>query len=619
MARRGAEASGFTQSTRAEGASAALVIVLHGWHALVASLADVIGAVRQAYGPDAVPDILAPELPYRSLFDASRGADLVAALLARVDRVVADHGPYDQIVLIGHSMGATLARRLFLAAHGPLAEFKAEAPLDREPARAWAKRVSRIVLLGAINRGWQISERMSWSYTMLFNAVGFIGHLAPTRAWTPSAFDFRLGAPFMVQTRLNWLAYRRHSDRDRTGPLLVQLIGSRDDLVSPFDQVDIAVDGLERDVRAQGGRRVRNAGSRSFYLLELPDTGHADAIDFTGPLGATPEQDADARAAARRRQQIFIQALRDGRPELHRAALDPDLLADAVEKPDAAVRHAVFVIHGIRDDGFWTHRIAERIRARHASSGRPGAAIRAWTPSYGYFAMLPFMLPWVRQNKVEWLMDGYVDACACYPEAVFDYVGHSNGTYLGARALRDYADCRFRHVFFAGSVVRRDFDWAGLVAAGRVERILNVVATADWVVALLPKSVEWFRQIDLGGAGFDGFADAANLGELGECRYVAGDHGAGIVEGHWDDIAAFVTDGTALVPDPGRPLLFGARQSPWLRRLADLRLTLPVLAFAFVVGVPALVIHAAWGAPISLMLLILLLYALAVGFVVNRV
>lgn len=606
---------------RGDGPHEILAVVLHGWRGSAARMGDVAEAVADALRPDGVVDLLVPDLPHGSMFSVARSGATVQALLAAIDRVVERHGPYRRIVLVGHGIGATLARRLFLTAVGPLEEFHAEAPLRHEPPRAWAARVERIVLIAAVNRGWALSERVSWSYALLFNTVGLVGNLMPRQDWAPAIFDYRLGAPFVVQTRLHWLAYRRHSDRDRTGPLLIQVIGSRDDLVSPFDQVDIAVDGLDQDVQADNNRcHVTEPAQRSLYLLRMAETGHNDAIDLRGPLGDDAASDAASRAVAAARRDVLMLALGQDRHGLDAdpRVVDPDLLSDQVARPDSAVERAVFVVHGIRDDGFWTHRIAEAIRSAGGATCGATSAFRSWTPTYGYFAMLPFLLPWIRRNKVEWLMDQYVSAAAQYPKAAFDYVGHSNGTYLGARALRDYADCRFHHVFFAGSVVRGDFAWGPLIDQGRVGRLMNVVATADWVVALLPKSVEWWPAVDLGGAGFDGFADAASRPELMEHRYVAGGHAAGIVEGHWDDIAGFIVDGRPLTPRPAVPALFGGGQPPWLRRLADLRIVVAALVVALVGVVPALVLHWTRHAPASLPFLVLVLYAALVGFIVTR-
>jgi alpha-beta hydrolase superfamily lysophospholipase len=111
--------------------------------------------------------------------------------------------------------------------------------------------------------------------------------------------------------------------------------------------------------------------------------------------------------------------------------------------------------------------------------------------------LLPFLLPWARRKKVEWLMDQYTESKAKYPEAEFSYVGHSNGPYLLAGALRDYRCCRFKNVVFAGSVVHTDYDWSEFLGSQpqRVKVILNYVATSDAVVAFFPKAMELLFRI----------------------------------------------------------------------------------------------------------------------------
>ncbi len=64
--------------------------------------------------------------------------------------------------------------------------------------------------------------------------------------------------------------------------------------------------------------------------------------------------------------------------------------------------------------------------------------------------------------------------------------------------------CCLRAVSFGAS-----YDWAALLSADRVRKVLNMVATRDWVVALFPMGLEPFRRFfDLGGAGFAGFRQA---------------------------------------------------------------------------------------------------------------
>jgi hypothetical protein len=105
------------------------------------------------------------------------------------------------------------------------------------------------------------------------------------------------------------------------------------------------------------------------------------------------------------------------------------------------------------------------------------------------------------------------------------------------------------------------------------------------VVAWLPKSVEWIRGFDLGGAGFDGFRDA-RLGrpEIADA-YVRGGHSAGVIEARGPDIASFVV-GRAPYAVP--PNASAAATSPnwFVAAVAASRLLLPILAALFVVLIP---------------------------------
>ncbi|WP_171026478.1 alpha/beta hydrolase [Mesorhizobium comanense] len=594
--------------TRGFGAGApVLVVILHGWRSTPQGMADVVQASREALGEagNRRVDTYVPKLAYHRALGTRRAVDIVLDILRDIDALVAEEPAYERIVLTGHSMGATIARRVFLVAAGCPPGFRTEDEFAGQPRREWSARVDRIILMAAFNRGWQISQRLSWRYSIGLNICGLLGHTALKDAWVPTIFDIRMGAPFMVQTRLHWLAYRRHclasgaasrpepvtnqpvTNQPATGqpatspaePMLIQIIGSRDDLISPFDQVDITVDG-------------NASGNRTYFLIQFDDTDHKSAVRFTGS--------GDDAAVASARRERFVTALTGTTGDIAEVASNPDLLIDEIDKPDVSVKHTVFVIHGIRDDGFWTHRIAEKVR----EAANAPVSFRAWTPTYGYFAMLPFVLPWVRRLKAEWFMDQYVSAVAQYPNSQFHYVGHSNGTYLAARGLADYPACAFGNVFFAGSVVRSDYDWKTPVRDGRVARLLNVVASKDWVVALLPKGLQWIPGTDVGGAGFDGFrqADAGPAAEtdpavrIVQREYVEGSHSAGIAEAQWPGIANFVVDG--IIPSD-RSAGFIRKQPLWLKLLSDSRAVPVLLVAVFVVFLPALIVCPAFDVRVA--------------------
>jgi hypothetical protein len=221
-------------------------------------------------------------------------------------------------------------------------------------------------------------------------------------------------------------------------------------------------------------------------------------------------------------------------------------------------------------------------------------------------------------------MDQYVLLRALYPNARFSYVGHSNGTYLLARALLCYPAAKFHHVVFAGSVVRCDYPWNRLLPdrkgniPGQVDKVLNYVATGDWVVALFAKALQPFVTLfDIGSAGYDGF-DAYRApgrhGDLHEAKFIVGTHEAGIRETHWSDIARFIVHGEPPTDDMPReaPPDWKAAQPKFLRLASSASAAL-LLVWAILGGLfiwtLALILSVAW---------LPVLYCLAVALFVTR-
>jgi len=172
---------------------------------------DVMQSVRDIYPKESGLDIYVPPLPYRKLFSRTLAAKIVSQLLGGMDAICNDPARYEHIVLIGISVGGVVARRLFLAATDIHKTVPNEPELSNAGLRSWAGKVERIVTFAGLNRGWRVSGRLLWWESFLANLVGLIGHLWPRAIGKPTIFDFRQGAPFIVQTRLQWLALRRSS------------------------------------------------------------------------------------------------------------------------------------------------------------------------------------------------------------------------------------------------------------------------------------------------------------------------------------------------------------------------------------------------------------------------
>jgi alpha-beta hydrolase superfamily lysophospholipase len=486
--------------------------------------------------------------------------------------------PYRHVVMVGFSFGSVLLRQLYCRCAGATQT----AVVDGD-VRPWVARVDRMVLLAGLNRGWTTDSPVTRIESVL-NAIGTgVGHLLPRK---PTLFAIRRGAPFLTRTRLQWLALKRER---RLPPLTIQLLGTRDDIVSPADNIDLAT-------------------GDDFLYIEVPGSGHFDVVR-TNSAG-------DALVRAGRRDRLR-RALADTREQLEDIAIvGPDLVrllpVEASLNGDLAVRgdpcpeHVVFVVHGIRDKGYWTRKVARVV----VTEGRNHQQqIEAVAPSYGYFPMGPFLLPWVRRTKVEWLLDHYVTIRAAYPGVPISYVGHSNGTYVLASAIEQCPAARFHHVVFAGSVVRSRFRWADYVAdldpgrSPQVHRVLNFVASADWVVAMFPRLFELVQVQDLGSAGHDGFANPSEA--LTEVRYVPGRHGAAVEERYWDDIATFIVSGRApahseAVATRSMPivLLGHATAAVWL--VAAALVVLPAYYLMTALGFPAVLHSVALSAGVAL-------------------
>ena len=554
------------------GKSLDLVILLHSYGNGPESLRHVeavVGDKDRGY-PDA--DVFKPSLPF-AITSMARPEVLTARLIAHIDRIWDEKSrsgtPYRRIIIVGHSIGALFARKLYVVARGETeaAPFdpllckslcKSDEPAPEEtrfcedaaPERPWAEKIKRIVLLASMNKGWDVSHHFDLT-RMVASKIGIgAGHILEA-LWgrPPLIFTVRRGRYFITQLRLQWLAMREHSKGSTgQGATVVQLLGTIDDIVSPHDNVDLVT-------------------GREFFYLEVPYSGHDDVIRIDDPM------------YGKGRGQALLDAL-----SLPRAGLrEKHFLPDEPPAPRREVTDVVFVIHGIRDEGFWTEKVARRIQKMGEAQKMGKAEGRTWaavTSSYGYFPMLSFLNPGAREAKLGWLMEQYTDAKARYPAAMFHFVGHSHGTHLLARALEQYRAVTFGRIVFAGSVVPTGYDWSKYKTRDQIGGIVNFVASGHAVVAWFPKAFEMLRLQDLGSAGHDGFKIAQDMENIlvQPDDYVSGDHGAAKSEPMWDFIATYIATGT--YSPPARHLM-QARRTPWI---ANIGAVAPVVWIAILVA-----------------------------------
>jgi pimeloyl-ACP methyl ester carboxylesterase len=395
---------------------------------------------------------------------------------------------FDEVILVGHSMGGLIVRQAYLLGAGALAP---------EKGTEWARRVVRIVLLASLNRG--IDPNRTYGMQL----IAWLSRLMPIFSRFLASEVVR-GSNFLTNLRINWI---RHfgllSDQQRRGerraPLIIQLLGSRDGIVEQDDSKDVL------------------AFSNASYL-EVPDADHRHIYR----LDTTSD------------------------PELRYAVLRRAFTGEFSEHPPASrndsdpIRRVVFLLHGIRASNVdeWVKELERRIRDRdsiHTVSRHP---------TYGYFTAARFALPSVRRKYIRMFQDWYTEALAEHPNAEFSIVAHSNGSYILGHSLLVTPGMRFENVALAGSVLPTDFPWNRLRSNGQINRLRNDRANRDWPVALLCNALRGLRMHDVGTAGFAGFHGHV----AHEIAYYAGGHSIALKPDHQDSLVDFVFGGELKEP-----------------------------------------------------------------------
>jgi len=310
------------------------------------------------------------------------------------------------------------------------------------------------------------------------------------------------GSPFAVSTRIQYvrvIEFLSKNSNERLEhprltysglPSTVFLLGTRDEFMSPADCTEL-------------GPRAE------FAYIELPGSNHAQVLNISGN-GAEVKIRRNRLISALK--QTF-KALNENEwaipPEDIDDYLNPmDLVREELPNNDSSkpVEHVVMVIHGIRDDGFWTKRVAREIKSL---SRERNINIRVPTPSYGFFSMWDFIRLRGREDATRWFMEHYADIQSRFPNAKISFVGHSNGTYIVGRALSCCPSIKFHRIVLTGSVLRCSFNWEKVGKQNFANKHLR---------SRLPFNLE-------------------------EVEYIKGGHGAAIGEGYWSEIANFIVTG----------------------------------------------------------------------------
>lgn len=455
----------------------------------------------------------------------ARADQLARELRAKIDQAWRAYGPFEDIILVGHSMGGLLVRQAYLMACG--------VDTDVTQQSEWAERVSRLILFAAINRGVDPARKWIWRLTAwLFRVLPIFQRIL--------VWDLLRGSDFITNLRIQWIRY--FASLQGREPIVVQLLGTRDDVVAREDSVDV--------------EQFPNA-----YAIEVASGTHDNLFHLEGI------EDADERYAV----------LRDAFVHVHPRRAENIKVCGASQ--------IVFVLHGIRaDNRTWVQQTIDAIKTQWP-------AVQAIGPRYGYFSALRFAIPVTRRRNLEWFRDAYTEALAHNPQASFSFIGHSNGTYIFGECLRAIPGMRFKRAVLVGSVLPSDYDWENRSKRKQLEQLRVDGSSHDWPVGWLCSLLRGAGMRDVGTGGFEGFTRLNGVNKS-EYFWYKGGHSAPLATANLSSLATFAVTGSDVKPR-SEDMCGGEGWFALISRA--LRLLAPVLVAALLVGYVWLL----WTNPLS--------------------
>jgi pimeloyl-ACP methyl ester carboxylesterase len=388
----------------------------------------------------------------------------------------------------------------------------ASGQFGREAPCNWPLRVTRFVLMASMDRG--VNPEGSLRARIGTPIARF---LRPTGIRL--IYELLKGSNFITNLRISWIRYYRNLPDP---PQVVQVLGTNDDEVARDDCLD-----PELFPHAKA--------------INVPEADHVRLHDLT----STPHPDVH--------YQLLRKAIAEPFP---RHAVSDEVK----ERP-----RVIILLHGIRASRYgWPESLRREIHSRD-----PNAIIRV--PDYGYFSARRFAIPYLHRKPLRWFQDQYSQALAQHPNAEFYFVGHSNGTYLMAKSLRDIGGMYFRRVFLGGCVLSPSYAWP---QREKTYEVHNAVSYTDMVVGVLCSALAGLGRQDVGTAGFESFRQLP-----GEQNLVGSGHSAAFdTDEDLKTVANFILDGT---PPPG-----ALNELPsGRRRLSRLSGTLGYLLIALLIAI----------------------------------
>jgi hypothetical protein len=395
---------------------------------------------------------------------------------------------YATVTLVGHSIGGMLTRRAYLEAAGVFA--------DRPAAPdGWFAKVDRILLFASVNRG--VPPSAKW--------------WGPAAAWLLRTFphpqfvaeDLVTGSDFIADVRIAWIRYfgqRNAAPDSGPPPHIVQFWGTSDSVVTQKDNADL---------EAFSGPVVETINNATHGDLPRLDPDHAP--------------DRAARWALFRHH--LFDPVPPGRAQPHSPS------------------RVLFIARGIRDssNSEWVADLTARARKIYGEHN-------VIPIEYGFFSAAHFAFRPLRAKTIPEFRDRYAQRLAQQPLTTFDFIGHSNGTYILGESLRSTPSMQFQNVALAAPVLPTDFDWETVFTLRQVQRVRYDIASQDWPVGILCPALRALGFLDVGPSGVVRFGEGRMTGDrpLHDVGWFSGGHGDAISASNRPHLLEFALNGTDL-------------------------------------------------------------------------
>ena len=356
-----------------------------------------------------------------------------------------DHG-YDEVILVGHSIGALLARKAWLDS------IDSRQGNEYAPA-SWGVAVSRFVLFAGLSRG--VDMETSLGRRIFSRALEFL----PGRF---SSEDVHRGSVFITNLRISWMRLMAELPSEAR-PVCVQLLGTRDTVVAREDSIDVDVFPTSR-------------------TISIPNASHGDLHLLGGKDGMEGRID------------VFVSAFTSTLAAGSRAAV-----IDSTPN-----QRILMVVHGIR-----ATRTDEWLKYSKKIAKENWPDVKVVTPTYGFLSAFRFVIPSVRKRYARFFRDFYTEVICRNRDARIYVLCHSNGTYALGHCLQEFQAISVERVALAGSVLPTDYPWSSLIDRKQVLSVRNDCASRDFPVALLCSALRGLGMRDIGTGGFNGFFGGA--------------------------------------------------------------------------------------------------------------